>query len=56
MTNKFVESDNSVAGVNVFSTDNDVELISLNAWAVDNIWISPPEVLATPRKDGRIIN
>lgn len=44
---------NAQAGVNVFNDGGAaVTASSAKAWHVDGIWVSPEEVLATPRLDG----
>ena len=51
MTSKFIDSDTAVAGVSAFSIGGDVVLKSLDVYTVKNIWVTPEEVLNTPRTD-----
>jgi hypothetical protein len=53
----FVEAPPTVeAFVAIFSTGGAAQKVeSVEAWQVGDIWISPEELLATPRADGRVL-
>ena len=43
--------DTATAGVSLFSAGGDIEVVSLVAWEVGSIWVTPEDVIATPRID-----
>ena len=48
---RFDNCDTAAAGVSLFAASAPVEVVSLTAWAVDTIWVTPEDVLRTPRID-----
>ena len=47
----FENCDTAAAGVSLFAASAAVDVVSVTAWAVDTIWVSPDDVLNTPRID-----
>jgi len=47
----FANCDTSVAGVSLFAVSAAVEVVSVTAWEVGSIWVTPDDVLSTPRID-----
>ena len=43
--------DTAASSVALFSAGGDIEVVSLVAWEVGSIWVTPADVLDTPRID-----